>query len=473
MIKSIDNKIRPNFKYSQPNFQGGVNIATNCVALCKTVVAGDGASAASEEFSRSTKFLNKFIKSQENLSTTRFIQGTMTNWFPKAVLSRSFVDFSEFTFLEFLESGIFYFAAPFFGEKLFRNGLFKKVQPKNVKDAVLKNVPKSLDEIKNSGLDKGLQKRLTSTKAGIVLACLAVPALEYGLGFAKNLFTLKVFKVSDFNNVANLNKDKKENSQQQKHVEEHSKKVLLKTGLFSAAGIGSGLLLAAKGHNSNAALKFSEILLEPGKNISKLLHRVGINSKNTDSFLKEYFKLDFDNNNGKLALSKGQLAVTCITGLFGYSSAAKDRGKLDLYEVWTRVPLVVLYTIFGSSILDSGFKKLLAQKGKFPELIKKDEQGAIASVPTSKDLPQIAEKLAKLNNTSKNVELEKLIKQKSVITGVPYLFSLVAMGFLLSGVSRIWTQYRYNHQVKNQQNSDNIITDYVHTSPVFKGFALR
>ena len=128
-------------------------------------------------------------------------------------------------------------------------------------------------------------------------------------------------------------------------IEEHSKKVLLKTGLLSAAGIGSGLLLAAKGHNSNAALKFSEILLEPGKNISKLLHRVGINSKNTDSFLKEYFKLDFDNNNGKLALSKGQLAVTCITGLFGYSSAAKDRGKLDLYEVWTRVPLVVLYTI--------------------------------------------------------------------------------------------------------------------------------
>ena len=94
-------------------------------------------------------------------------KSTMTNWFPKAVLSRSFVDFSEFTFLEFLESGIFYFAAPFFGEKLFRNGLFKKVQPKNVKDAVLKNVPKSLDEIKNSGLDKGLQKRLSGLTLNI------------------------------------------------------------------------------------------------------------------------------------------------------------------------------------------------------------------------------------------------------------------------------------------------------------------
>lgn len=41
-----------------------------------------------------------------------------------------------------------------------------------------------------------------------MLACVTVPALEYALGFAKNLFTLKVFKVSDFNNVANLNKEK-------------------------------------------------------------------------------------------------------------------------------------------------------------------------------------------------------------------------------------------------------------------------
>ena len=74
---------------------------------------------------KSTEYLDKFLQSQENLSHTRFIQGTLTNWFPKAVLSRSVVDFSEFTFLEFLESGIFYFAAPFFGQKLFRNKLFK------------------------------------------------------------------------------------------------------------------------------------------------------------------------------------------------------------------------------------------------------------------------------------------------------------------------------------------------------------
>ena len=233
------------------------------------------------KLNKQTKFLNKFIKSQEDLSTTRFIQGTMTNWFPKAVFSRSLVDFSEFTFLEFLESGIFYFAAPAFGEHFFRNGLFKAIQPKHLKETVSKNLSKSVEEIKKSELSEEVKNRLTTTKAGVILGCITVPAMEYALGFAKNLFTLKVFKISDFNNVANLNKDKQENLEQQKRVESHSKSVLLKTGLLSAAGIGSGLLLASKGHNSSAARKFSHILLEPGIYISKGLHKLGIHSKNT------------------------------------------------------------------------------------------------------------------------------------------------------------------------------------------------
>lgn len=428
--------------------------------------------ATPKAFTKGTKFLDGFLKSQENLSSTRFIQGTLTNWFPKAVLSRSFIDFSEFTFLEFLESGIFYFAAPFFGEHLFRNKLFKAVQPKNIKDTVTKNLSKSLDEIKSSkALDSVMKNRLTATKAGVVLACITVPALEYALGFAKNLFTLKVFKVSDFNNVANLSKEKTENKEQQNRVETHSKSVLKKMGLLSVAGIASGLALSAFGHKSRVLGKFSEALLEPGEQISKLLHKLGIKSEGTDNFLKDYLKLDFVNNNGKLSLSKGQLAVTCITGLFGYSSAAKDRGKLDFYEVWTRVPLVVLYTIFGSAVLDAGFKKILADKGKYPELIKRNAKGVIENVPTRKELPAIAEKLSKLNKTSVDDELAKLIKQKAVITGVPYLFSLVTMGFVLSAVSRIWTKYRYNQQQKAAtQQKVQQPQDFVKLSPTFQGF---
>ena len=420
---------------------------------------------------KKVKFLDKFLQTQENLSHTRFIQGTLTNWFPKAVLSRSIVDFSEFTFLEFIESGIFYFAAPLLGEHLYRNGIFKKVQPKTLKDGIVKHLPKSLDEIKKSKLDKALKNKLTVTKAGVLLSCLVVPAMEYALGFAKNLFTLKVFKISNFNNVANLNKDKKEDKEHQNRVEKHSKQVLLKTSMLSLAGIIGGLGLSLFGHNSKAALKFSKAILEPGEEISRLLHKSGINSNKTDKFLKEYLKLDFDNINGKLALSKGQLAATCITGLFGYSQAAKDRGKLDFYEVWTRVPLVVLYTIFGSALLDGRFKKYLADNNKFPELIKKGRNGEILDIPKRKDLDALAQKLAKNSGTKVEDELSKLIKQKSVITGIPYLFSLLVMGFTLSGISRLWTQYRYNQQQKTDKlnTQHNYSNEFIKFSSAFSG----
>ena len=77
-----------------------------------------------------------------------------------------------------------------------------------------------------------------------------------------------------------------------------------------------------------------------------------------------------------------------------------------------------------------------------------------------------------MNNTSVDIELAKLIKQKAVITGVPYLFSLVTMGFVLSGVSRIWTKYRYNQQQKAvaEQTQQSISQDFVQLSPAFQGF---
>lgn len=455
MIPSISNKFNNNNKQFTYNNQRKNNQQTFKGA----------------EFSIGTRFLDGFVKSQENLSVTRFVQDTTTNWLPKAVLSRSKADFWEFSLLEFIESGLFYFAAPLLGEHIYRKGLFKVVQPKEFKENIYNNLHKSVDEIKHSKVDKVLKNRLIATKGGIVLACLTVPALEYALSFAKNLFTLKVFKVSDFNNIANLNKNKKENYAQQKNVESHAKKELVKSGILSALGLGSGLVLASRGYNSKTAQKFSEILLEPGKHISKILAKFDFKSKKLDKFLNEYLKLDFNNRNGKLALSKGQLAVTCITGLFGYSNAAKDRGILDFYEVWTRVPIVVLYTIFGSSFLDGAFKKILAKNGKFPELIKKDKSGQIQDVPQRKDLPEIAKKLSKLNNTSYDSELGKLIRQKSVITGVPYVFSLVAVGFTLTAITRLWTRYRYKHQVQNQQSQNNSAEkDFLKISPAFEGF---
>ena len=194
------------------------------------------------------KVLDTFIKSQENLSSTRFIQDTATNWLPKAVFSRSKADFAEMSFLEFLESAIFYFAPPVIGEHLFRNKIFKTIQPKEIKDKVVELIPKSVETIKNNKtLTDTIKNQSIATKAGIALACACIPVAEYNLSFAKNLFTLKAFKKADFNNIANLNDTQEENKEQQQKVEKHSKRQLLKAGIDSDLALAGGIILATKG----------------------------------------------------------------------------------------------------------------------------------------------------------------------------------------------------------------------------------
>lgn len=385
-----------------------------------------------------------FIKSQENLSSTRFIQDTATNWAPKAIFSRSKADFAEMTFLEFLESGIFYFASPILGEKLFRNKIFKNFSPANIKEKVNEQIPKTIEEIaKNKVLPDEIKKRAIATKAGIVLACTAIPVAEYTLSFAKNLFTLKAFKKSNFNNIANLDKNnnEKEDKEQQRKVENSAKKQLKKAAVISAAGVIMGSGLALNGHKSETLQKISKGILEPGKTAAK--HIKSDKIKNTLS----KFSLDFANNNGKLALSKGQLALTAIIGLFGYSKAAQDRGPLDVAEVWTRVPLVVFYTIFGGELFEKGFSKILEKQNKFPDILQKTEQGLLKT-PKREELPKLAEKIAKIKNSTAKKELARLTKEKAFVEAVPYAFSLLFMGLTLSAITRLWTQFRYNQRQK-------------------------
>ena len=85
------------------------------------------------------------------------------------------------------------------------------------------------------------------------------------------------------------------------------------------------------------------------------------------------------------------------------------------------------------------------------------------NVPKLDELPKIAENLALKNNTDKVKELSKLTKQKAIITGVPYAFSMLAMGFLLSAITRAWTQYRFN---KEQLKEVETVSDYSNYSNV-------
>ncbi|MBR2068293.1 MAG: hypothetical protein IJ877_00895 [Candidatus Gastranaerophilales bacterium] len=407
---------------------------------------------------------NLFVRSQENLSSTRFIQDTATNWFPKAVFSRSKEDFAEMSFLEFLESAIFYFAFPILGEKVYRNGLFKAIQPKELKEAVNNELPNKISEIaKNNNISDIVKNKAITTKAGILLACAAIPVAEYTLSFAKNLFTLKMFHKSNFNNIASLGKNEKEDLNQQKKVEKSAKKHLLKGAVVSLAGLGLGLSLAKWGSDNKKLVDLSKTVLEPGEAIAKKLN---IKNEKINNSIKG-ISLDFANNNSKLALSKGQLGLTAILGLFGYSNAAADRGKLDVLEVWTRVPLVVLYTIFGSELFEKGFINLLDKKNKCKDIIQKDNFGKI-TIPNLEEIEKMAKNKSIQNNIDYKTCYNKLLSQKTLITAVPYLFSLLFMGFTLSAITRLWTAYRYKHSEKNK-NYDTALT-FKNLPEIFKEF---
>lgn len=428
-----------------------INISNSIQAKKQNTSFKANGSFLFQTLDKSIKPLDSFIKIQENLSSTRFLQDTTTNWVPKAAFTRSKADLAEMSFLEFLESGLFYFAPGLLGEFIFRRQVFSKFFPKESRKELDKHISNSLDQIllNNEIKKSGVVKKIIPIKAAIVLSCACIPAAEYALSFAKNLFTLKVFKKADFNNIANLEKNKKENIEHQDKVEKSAKKHIKKAGIISLAGLGSAITLAAVGHKSEKLQIISKTFLQPGAVIYNGLEKLGVKSKKLQNFLKTYINFDFDSSKGKLGLSKGQLAVTTISGFFGYNEAAKDRGRLDQLEVLTRVPLVVFYTIFGSSLFENGFKRILNKKNIFADLIKKSEDN-ILTVPSRKELPKLAAELAAKNKTKIEDEFKKLIKGKATITAVPFLFSLVFMGFTLAGISRFWTQFRYNKSKENE-----------------------
>lgn len=416
-----------------------------------------------------------FIKSQESLSVARLIQDTATNCVPKAVFTRSLADFGDMSFLEGVEDFIFYFMAPLLGQNVFSK-LYPHLAPKHLKEELKTQISRSTDEIlKDSKLLQGeAGKRIIPIKAGMILGCAAIPAAEYGLSFAKNLFTLKVFNKSDFNSIANLEQTQ-EDKQHQESLKKHSKDRLVASGVVAAVGVVIGTLFATVGHRSTLIQKISTGILTPYKPVIDLINKFKEDplTDGQKSYIKDILNLDFrhkvlqkkDPTTGqineipKIKLGRGFLGLTAITGFFGYKKAAEDRGKLDVYEVCTRVPVVVLYTIFGSDVFDHIFKNSLFKNQKYTDLIKKNENNEFKDIPSLKELPDLAEQITKTKNiqgikTDAQTELNRLIKEKAIISAIPYGFGLVFMGFLLAGITRFWTQYRYDHGQKQKAGAD-------------------
>lgn len=398
------------------------------------------------------KLAAKYIGLHEaggSLANVRFAQDTIVNWAPKTILARSLTDFADMSFLEFSESLLVYYGPKFLGENIFR-----KLYSKKLDKCLTEKIGIRAENLLN---DRDA-KKLMPVKAAISISALAIPLAEYSLNYIKNILTLKVFKQADFNNIANLNKDKREDAEKQQEVKDSAIKHLKLAGGLLAGCLGLSVLLATRGKNSKVLQSFSEAILAPGNKIFKNEEKaakfnkyfsIDFDSKDVKDKFGKLVKDEFGNTKKTLALSKGQLVACVIAGFFGYTGAAKDRGKQNLLEVLFRYPIVTFYVITGSELFEKGFKKILKKTGKCKEIL--DEEELKNEMPKLEKLSELAKKLAIKNNTSVESEFQKLFKQKTAIIGVPLLFSLVVMGMFVAGVSRFFTQYRYNNEMEHKE----------------------
>lgn len=361
------------------------------------------------------------------LSHTRFVQDTVTNLVPKATFARSKADLAENTFLELTESVLVYYCPILLGEKVFR-----KIYSKNLSKTDQKHISTTAVDLLKQNNPKN--KQLMPVKAAIALSCMFIPFAEFSLNFIKNIFTLKLFNQSDFNNIANLNKEKLEDKKFQNKMKNSAVKNITRAALAFGTCVLGSIIIAKKGAKSKFLQNVSEFILAPGNKLFK-------NDKKKATFTNKYFSLDFADNNGKLALSKGQLTACVTIGGAGYFMAASDRGKQNFLETLYRFPLVGFYIITGGELFDKGFKTLLKKNNKCKELINNKLE-----VPKFEELPTLAKKLSETNGTKIELEYKKLVKQKTLITGIPFLFGLGFMGFFVAGVSNLFTKYRFNKE---------------------------
>ena len=376
----------------------------------------------------------KFVRHQEQasgLSTSRFIQDVTTCLIPKAVFSRSLADLTENTFLETSEETLIYFVPTILGERVARK-VFSSGLDKNLKKEVATTGVELIEKnAKNN-------KKILPVKAAIALTAMAIPLTEFSLNYIKNLMTLKIFKKSDFKNIASLENNNEDIKHQQKVKNSAKKHIGLAASLYAGC-LGLATLLATKGKNSKALQKVSEFIVAPGNKLFK-------NSPKAKNFVNKYMCMDFNSQNGKLCLSKGQLTTCVLVGGAGYFGASADRGKENLKETATRFPQVALYVITGSELVEKGFRKLLHRFGKCKDLI-----GDNLQVPKFEELGKLAEKLSKERKSSVENEYKSLVKQKVLISGLPYVFSIGVMGFFVAGMTTYFTKKRYQNAQKQNK----------------------
>lgn len=108
---------------------------------------------------------------------------------------------------------------------LLGENIFRKIYSKGLNSNLNKKISTPAAELlKNKSLGN---KKLMPVKAALALSSFAIPLIEFTLNYIKNLMTLKVFKQGNFDNIANLDKSNKKDTELNKRVEKSAKKNIL------------------------------------------------------------------------------------------------------------------------------------------------------------------------------------------------------------------------------------------------------
>ncbi|MDH4379125.1 MAG: hypothetical protein QE263_04380 [Vampirovibrionales bacterium] len=352
------------------------------------------------------KFLSQVLpntvrlnESSMGASHIMFAQDTASVWAAKMTAMRSVIEGLETTFVEFVESGLFYYTAPLVGHLLSRGlhaGLDKaKINVKGADDYVhWREFGNHMDSIGRTVLgkvndtdfkwNKALHadfihalktthtpearwaRKLIGLKAGVIVGVFGALIGEYALNFAKNLLTLKLFKTGDFTDVANLTDRNLKKQDTKNHPTAVKARRRIKQSLWAALGIvGAGSALAFSAAKGGRALTIALGILKKIPRWGSFDFNVGFKlfgQHKAGSFAALRERVWFGNHAAGTAvptLGLGKLLKYSVITLGGIGYLDASRDKLELKENFTRVWCVVMpYLMFGHNVLVEQLRRL-------------------------------------------------------------------------------------------------------------------
>ncbi|WP_303674958.1 hypothetical protein [Vampirovibrio chlorellavorus] len=406
---------------------------------------------------------------QNGLSWMSFIRDTSVAWLPKLVVSRSLIEISESTFLEFLESGVVYFSVPVAAQgmhKFFRRQAEKSLNQNLSKEYLGHSVAK-LTELAEKAGHEGLKKELphlVAVKAATILGPMVAVGLgcEYLINYSKNLMTAHFFKKDKFSDIVNLSKGEMKTGEESQVVKKSLHRTLATLGLMGGTLLGS-VALAKFGHRLPqkplAALK-QRLLSSP--RFGKLGRWV---PENPVGALVDH--LDYDAKKGGFSISGKQLRWYMAASIPAYADAARD--KLERVEAVSRLGVIMGYLAFGQQALERG---MLAVIKKFRREL---YDAMVAPVgPSGKKqvmrLQDVVERafskanaaqgnqvvvvdkveglLSKADEAAAKIaadaQLKKAVLGKNVLFGVPMVVGILGTGVGVTLLNQFWTKYRFD-----------------------------